>query len=114
MKTVIAALLLLLGAGLLYLLTWPVPIAPVAWTPPAAPSLDGPYASNDRLAAAQRLAEGVGHGPEALALDAQGRVHTGYVDGRVMRFEADGSQGVELANTGGRPLGLKFAPDGRL
>ena len=27
-----------------YLLAWPVPIDPQAWTPPAAPALTGPYA----------------------------------------------------------------------
>jgi sugar lactone lactonase YvrE len=114
MRKIGLALLLLLVACAAYLLAWPVPIAPVAWTPSPAPELTGPWAQNDRLAGVQLLAGGQGRGPEALALDQQGRVYTGYVDGRVMRFEGDGTRGVELANTGGRPLGLKFAPDGRL
>lgn len=114
MKKIGVVLLLLVAAGVVYLLAWPVPIDPVAWTPPPAPALEGPYAVNDKLKAAERLAEGQGQGPEALALDAEGHVYTGYVDGRVMRFDGDGQNGQVLANTGGRPLGLKFAPDGRL
>ena len=102
------------AAAVLYLLFWPVPIAPVAWTPPPMPALEGPYAANDRLKDAERIAQGECTGPEAIALDAQGRIHTGCIDGRVMRFDADGKNGQVLANTGGRPLGLKFAPDGRL
>ncbi len=110
----IKILLAVLTAGVLYLLFWPVPIEPVAWTPPPAPALEGPYAANDRLKNAERLAQGECTGPEAIALDAQGRIYTGCIDGRVMRFDAEGRNGQLLANTGGRPLGLKFAPDGRL
>lgn len=114
MKKFFAVVAALAAAGVAYLLAWPVPIEPVAWTPPPAPALTGPYAANERLKGVERLAVGVGVGPEALALDARQRIYTGYADGRVMRFEPDGTGGVELANTGGRPLGLKFAPDGRL
>ncbi len=56
--------------------------------------------------------EGVGKGPEAIAFDAQGRITTGFVDGRVVRFEPDGSGYTLLANTGGRPLGVFIHPDG--
>ncbi len=48
-----------LGAGftalLGYLLAWPVPIDPQAWTPPAAPALTGPYEVNERLAQVEWL-----------------------------------------------------------
>lgn len=111
MKKILLAVLLV---PVLYLLFWPVPIAPVAWTPPPMPALEGPYAANDRLKNAERLAEGACPGPEAIALDAQGLIYTGCIDGRVMRFDAEGKNGQLLVNTGGRPLGLKFAPDGRL
>jgi sugar lactone lactonase YvrE len=103
-------LLVILGA---YLLFWPVPIEPVAWHPSPAPSAsDYPY--NEHLKGIERLAENVGRGPEGVLLDAEGRVYAGFDDGRVMRFNADGSGGELLANTGGRPLGLAFGPDGQL
>jgi sugar lactone lactonase YvrE len=113
-KRFFGVLLLIVLAAAAYLLAWPVPLEPVAWTPPPAPALEGSYAVNDRLKAVERLADGQGHGPEAIAFDADGRLYTGYADGRVMRFAADGADPSLVANTGGRPLGLKFAPDGRL
>lgn len=102
--------MLLLGAG--YLLLWPVPIQPLAWQPPPLPVDDPRFAINTRLAAVQRIAQGMGAGPEAINIDASGRLVTGYIDGRVMRFAADGSAPEQLANTGGRPLGLDFAANG--
>jgi len=108
----------LLGAlvffGVFYLLFWPVSIDPVAWTPPPAPELTGPYAVNDRLAAASRFGAGVGIGPEDLAVDAQGRVHAGFEDGRIVRFARDGTRHAVVANTGGRPLGMRFDAAGDL
>ncbi|MES0872607.1 SMP-30/gluconolactonase/LRE family protein [Sinimarinibacterium thermocellulolyticum] len=103
-------LVLPLAALAAYLLFWPVPIAPQAWQPPPLPTER--YAPNRVLQAIERIGEGIGVGPEGLAIDAQGRLHTGYVDGRVMRMNADGSAPKLLAETGGRPLGLALAPDG--
>jgi sugar lactone lactonase YvrE len=40
-----------------------------------------------------------------LALDASGNLYAGYDDGRVIRFDANGGNAKELANTAGRPLG---------
>ncbi len=104
-------LLLLLLAG--YLSFAPTHLAPVAWTPPAPMPLQGPYALNDRLASAERLLAGY-PGVEAVAVDPQGRLVSGLLDGRVIRYTPDGKDVVTLANTGGRPLGLRYHPDGRL
>jgi sugar lactone lactonase YvrE len=93
-----------------YLLFWPVGIEPQRWWPPPLPSAQYPY--NEALKPVERLAEGVGSGPEGLAVDTQGQLYTGFIDGRVMRFNADGTGGILLANTGGRPLGLTAGPDG--
>jgi sugar lactone lactonase YvrE len=114
MKLILSAIAVLLGAGFLYLLAWPVPLEPVAWTPPPAPALAGPYAANDKLKGLERLAPGQGSGPEAIAFDGQGRLYTGYADGRVMSYDDAGKNAQLVVNTGGRPLGLKFAPDGVL
>lgn len=111
MKIVIPAFILaLLG----YLLFWPVPVEPVAWQAPAAPALEGHYAINDRLAAVTRLGEGVGIGPEDVAIAANGDLFVGYEDGRLVRFDAQGQSPALLADTGGRPLGLAFDGNGNL
>ncbi len=106
--------LILLLAAAAYLLFWPVEITPQAWTPMEAPALAGVLAPNEQLMRAQRMAVAAGEGGEAIALDAAGRVYTGFVDGRVMRLDPASGRLTELVNTQGRPLGMKFAPDGRL
>lgn len=112
MKKIIALLILAAIAG--YLLFWPVPIEPVAWKAPKAPALEGPYAVNAALASARSLGEGEGAGPEDVAIDAAGYLYVGYVDGRIVRFNPDGSEPDLIANTEGRPLGLDFDPNGNL
>ncbi len=101
-----------LFAAVVYLLVWPVNIEPAAWQPPPAPADDARFAENDRLAAVERIASGVGQGPEAVNIDRQGRLVTGFIDGRVMRFSPDGSNAELLADTGGRPLGIAFSSGG--
>jgi len=107
-------LLLALAALLAWLLFWPVPIDPVAWQAPEAPKLEDAYARNDALKDVTWLGKDQGIGPEDVAIDAEGNLYVGYVDGRIVRFNPQGEQPAELANTGGRPLGLDFDPDGNL
>lgn len=118
-------ILLLLGAVcaivLLYLLSWPVPMSPQAWTPPPAPSLTGQYQQNSGLAGVERLslgtgstAPGTGFAPEDVALDAQNHIYSGVDDGRIIRLQADGTRPEVFSNTHGRPLGLAFDPSGNL
>jgi sugar lactone lactonase YvrE len=114
LKTLLRAFVLIVAASLAYLLLWPVPISPAAWTPPPAPQLIGPYARNNRLAGVQRLDTGSGFGPEDVALDSQGRIYGGMEDGHIMRLEPDGSHAAVFANTHGRPLGLIFDHAGAL
>ena len=103
--------LCLLGAVLAYLLLAPIRVEPVAWQPLPPPASDsGPYARNELLKAVERI--GRGKGPELIALDRQGRIYSGFEDGRVARFEQDGSGYTLIANTGGRPLGVFVHPDG--
>jgi len=102
-----------LAALVVYLLAWPVPIDPVAWVPPEAPELVGPYAPNDLLARVERLELPGAFGPEDVAVDAQGRVYGGVEDGRILRISDGGSVEV-FAETGGRPLGLDFDGHGNL
>ncbi|MEU9014608.1 SMP-30/gluconolactonase/LRE family protein [Streptomyces sp. NPDC048479] len=57
-------------------------------------------------------------GPEDVVVDELGRVLTGVADGRILRIAAAERQRPplieEVANTGGRPLGLELLADGRL
>jgi sugar lactone lactonase YvrE len=115
MKRALLASAALLAALLLYLLAWPTGMEPVAWTPPPAPSLtEGAYAYNEKLKGIQKLAAGVGAGPEGVNVDAVGRIYAGYNDGRVVMLSPDGAAYSELGNTGGRPLGITFGLDGSL
>lgn len=95
-----------------YLGFWPIGAHPVAWVPPAAPALAGPYARNDALSAVQRIDVG-GRGPEDVAFGPDGLLYAGLEDGRIVRLRP-GAPPQAFADTGGRPLGLRFAPDGRL
>lgn len=104
----------LIGLIVLYLLLWPVPISPQAWTPPVAPTLTGQYQQNSRLSGVQRLPLGTGFAPEDVALDAEGRIYAGIDDGRIMRLQADGTGPEVFSNTHGRPLGLVFDSTGNL
>jgi sugar lactone lactonase YvrE len=116
MKRLRVRRILLLALALLvaYLCAWPVPVRPVAWTPPPAPAPTGPYAPNDRLRVVEWLGRGVAVGPEATAVDARGRVHTGTRDGRILRFDPVTSAFETVATPGGRPLGMAFDSTGRL
>lgn len=55
-----------------------------------------------------------GVGAEDVAVDADGRVITGVEDGRILRISNEGRQIEQVADTGGRPLGIEVLPDGRL
>ena len=120
MKTAKRFLLILSGlivALLLYLLLWPVPISPAAWTPPPAPLLTGPYEQNSKLARVEKLGivpPAKGFAPEDVALDAENRVYTGLDDGRIMRLEGTDAHWANFSDTHGRPLGMAFDANGNL
>lgn len=103
-------LLLLLAGG--YLALAPAPIEATGWEPPQAAELTGPLAPNERLAKARLIAVGQIDGPEDVATDAQGRLYGGTNAGTVVRVTGETVEVV--AHTGGRPLGLDFAPSGAL
>lgn len=104
--SLVIAAVVVLGVG--YLCAWPVPIDPVAWTPSADPGFTGAFAENNGLSAAELLP--IGPAPEDVAIGPDGHAYAGLLDGRIVRV----GDGTVLANTGGRPLGMEFAPDGSL
>jgi len=60
-----------------------------------------------------RLRPTGGTGPEDVAVDPDGNVYTGVSDGRILHLTPDGAV-REVADTGGRPLGIEVHPDGDL
>ncbi|KUI36553.1 strictosidine synthase [Mycobacterium sp. IS-1496] len=84
------------------------PISPVRWQPPPIDELP------PLRAPAVTVVPVPGHAPEDVVVDAQGRLWTGVDDGRILRLAPDGGEPTVVANTGGRPLGLAVARDGRL
>ena len=110
----VLVLLALLALGSLYLLFWPVPIKPVAWEAPPIPAYTGPYASNHRLAAFERVPIGEFHGPEAMAVDREGRLYAATEEGWIVRLDPDGTNPTPWVDTGGRPLGMAFDSGGTM
>jgi strictosidine synthase len=88
-------------------------VAPVRWKPPPPTPFEGPFVANDKLAQAE-LWPTPGEGPEDVAFDSAGNLHTGLADGRVVRFRPGGGDPQVLFTTGGRPLGLEIDADDRL
>ncbi|SDX91256.1 Sugar lactone lactonase YvrE [Micromonospora pattaloongensis] len=83
------------------------------------PPLDGDWAPLDlRLDSVERFTLPSGVGPEDVLVDDEGRLVTGGDDGRLWRWAAGARPGDEpeqLAETGGRPLGIELDPtDGSL
>ena len=62
----------------------------------------------------QQIAAGAVNGPESIAFDDEGLMYTTNADGRLIVLNRDGSNPVDYAQTGGRPLGLKFDSQGNL
>jgi sugar lactone lactonase YvrE len=55
-----------------------------------------------------------GEGPEDVVVGPDGVIYTGLADGRVLAVAPEDNAVREVANTGGRPLGLEATADGRL
>ncbi|MGH9933082.1 MAG: SMP-30/gluconolactonase/LRE family protein [Pyrinomonadaceae bacterium] len=117
LKRLFLILAVLIAIAVLYLLLWPVPISPQAWTPPPAPSLSGPYEQNSKLARVLRLGTvppEKGFAPEDVAIDTEDRIYAGLDDGRIMRLKGEDGHWELFSDTHGRPLGLVFDSSGNL
>lgn len=113
MKRILQALGALILAGIAYLLFWPVPIEPVAWTPTPTTGYVGPYALNDRLTNLERHEIMGRHGPEDAAIGTDGALYITTGEGDILRRDPSGEMTV-FASTGGRPLGIEAHPDGAI
>lgn len=84
------------------------PMHPVRWQPPPIEAIA------DVPARPITVVHVCGDGPEDVVVDAEGWLWTGLNDGRIVRLSPDGTEQKVIADTGGRPLGLHVARDGRV
>ena len=82
-------------------------IDPVRWQPPPVDPLP------DFGPADLTVIPVPGNAPEDVVVDGDGNIWTGVDDGRIVRISPEGEATV-VGETGGRPLGLAVARDGRL
>lgn len=101
---------LLLGTVLLYLLAWPVPVAPVSWDAPADRGLVDPFEINDLLQPAYAVDLGNFEGPEDATIGIDGKVYMTTLSGHVLQLH--NGRVRQFAFPGGRPLGIEAKPDG--
>ena len=87
------------------------PVQPQRWTPPSVPERARQRTSRLPLPDLTTV-ELPGTGPEDVLQGADGEVYTGLDDGRILRVVR--GKATLVADTGGRPLGLEWLPDGRL
>ena len=88
-------------------------IQPVVWQPPAAPERSRRTRSAPPMPDPGLMAIS-GSGPEDVVIDRDGRVLTGVDDGRLLRLSDEGRTVEQVADTGGRPLGIELLADDRL
>lgn len=83
-------------------------INPVRWQPPPVDPLP------DVPSADVTVVPLPGNGPEDVVVDATGHLWSGLEDGRIVRIPTDRGDPDVVADTGGRPLGMHVARDGRV
>lgn len=114
-KKIFGVVVVLVVIGAVVLILLPSPITPQSFRAPEKPVLEGVLAPNLALQSADVVMHHSIYGPEDVAVDAEGNIWFGTQDGKIFYFHPKKVQApVEVVNTGGRPLGLDFAQDGRL
>lgn len=106
-------LVISVGIGLLAFIPANGKFAGAPFRPAPAPAFEGVMATNKLLQEGYYIGEGELEGPEELAVGPDGKIYTGVGDGWVKRFTLEGEI-EDVVNTGGRPVGLDFHPDGTL
>jgi sugar lactone lactonase YvrE len=103
---------LIVGPVMLYLVS---PVEPVSWQPDPKFKLEGPFAKNIKLDEVELIAAGALPEAEDITFDQNGWLYTGLNDGRIVKLHPDNpSHIVDVTNTQGRPLGLRFDATGNL
>jgi sugar lactone lactonase YvrE len=84
------------------------PIDPVRWQAPPVDPLP------EFASAPITVVPVPGNAPEDVVVDDDGQIWTGVDDGRIVRISPESGETTVVGDTGGRPLGLHVARDGRL
>ena len=113
MRRLLLALFVIVAALVAYLLAWPVPVKPVAWTVAPTPGYTGAHAANTRLAGLELLDLGSHQGPEHIVFR-NGWLYIAVESGAIIRMRPDGSGREVVIQTGGRPLGFDFDANGAM
>ena len=90
---------------------------PQVWQPSSSPGLSGVFTANNYLHTNYLTSLSVGNGPEDITFDKEGNLYTALASGDILKLIFDNNAFTSptiIANTGGRPLGLKFNADGNL
>lgn len=103
-----------LVVGMAYLLLWPVPIDPVAWSAPKHIGYVGDFKENTRLQALKFVDLNGESGPEDAAVAPDGSIFVPTHSGKILRIKIDEGSVTTLANPGGRVLGIEFSDTGKL
>ncbi len=114
MRPALTVASILLGLGLLYLVTWPVPVEPVAWQAPENPGMTGAFTPNDQLARARPIDISPYTGAENAVIGTDRHIYATVREGYVLRISPSGQRVEVYAETGGAPLGIALGPDGAL
>jgi sugar lactone lactonase YvrE len=93
-------------------MTKPPLVSTQVWQPPK-PSARSRHAASDTPVRLD-VFDTPGIGPEDVAVDAEGWIYAGLIDGRILRISPDASSIDTIATTGGRPLGVEIDGDGAL
>jgi sugar lactone lactonase YvrE len=103
---VVIVLLFAIGCGVLYTIS---PLRPVEWHPDANVGLQKMFLKNETLNAVTVVNAGSLIGPEDIYVSDNGVVYTGLANGDVVSFPANAPSNLRvIANTGGRPLGVRL------
>ncbi len=113
MKLIKTVLVFSLFSSLIYLCYYPIALEPVARKTPPYPGLSGQYEVNTKLAKID-LVKVPSPGPESIVRHPAGHFFAGLANGDILQFNSTGKDQKIIANTGGRPLGMKIAPNGDL
>ncbi|MEC8429071.1 MAG: SMP-30/gluconolactonase/LRE family protein [Pseudomonadota bacterium] len=109
LRTLMAVVALIL----LYFLTWPVPVDPVAWSAPKAPEYVDDYQPNQALANFENLTMPGLVGPEGVVVAKDGRVYATTEQGWIVRWQPGSNEAERWVKMPGRPLGITLdAADG--